>query len=129
MSLSLTLTELSALVVANLVFHRIMKRRLTAEDTLRRREEFARSTVDALGTHIAILDSNGVILATNRAWREFAQANGGAADRTAEGVNYLIVCDTASGQNCAEARRFANGIHDVLAGKAEEFSLEYAAHP
>jgi signal transduction histidine kinase/DNA-binding response OmpR family regulator/CHASE3 domain sensor protein len=127
-SLSLTLTELAVLVAANTAFHRFMRRRQFAEDLLRRREEFARSTVDALPTHIAILDEAGVILATNRAWREFAQANGGELERLGDGVNYLMVCDGADGKRCREAEQFAAGIRSVMTGKQEDFFLEYAAH-
>ena len=39
-------------------------------------EGFAETILDALSAHIAILDCKGVILKTNRAWREFAKANG-----------------------------------------------------
>lgn len=127
-AVALTLFELAVLVAANLAFHRFMRRRQSAEDLLRRKEEFARSTVDALSTHIAVLDGNGIVLATNRAWREFAQINGGEPERVCEGANYLIVCDAAAGQKCIEAAAFAAGIRAVLAGKQTEFSIEYAAH-
>ena len=127
-SLSLTLTELAVLVAANWAFHRFMRRRRTAEELLRRKEQFARSTVDALPTHIAILDAFGTILATNRAWRNFADANGGSSETVCEGANYLIVCDSSDGQRCGEAAAFAAGIRAVLSGKREEFSIEYAAH-
>jgi signal transduction histidine kinase/ActR/RegA family two-component response regulator/HPt (histidine-containing phosphotransfer) domain-containing protein len=127
-SLSLTLIELAVLVAANWAFHRFMRRRRTDEEILRRKEQFARSTVDALTTQIAILDAYGTVLAVNRAWREFAHANGGDPDRVSEGANYLMVCDEADGHHCAEAAAFASGVRAVLAGKREEFSVEYAAH-
>ena len=128
LSLSLTLVEFAVLVGANTAFHRFMRRRKSAEDVLRRNEQFARSVVDALPPHIAILDGNGIILATNRAWKEFAEANGGDPERMCEGVNYLIVCDGADGRRCTEASEFAAGIRGVLSGKHEEFSIEYPAH-
>ncbi|HWE07613.1 MAG TPA: CHASE3 domain-containing protein, partial [Rhizomicrobium sp.] len=127
-ALALTLVELAVLVLANWAFHRFMGRRRSTEEVLRRKEEFARSTVDALATHIAILDGNGIVLAVNRAWREYRETNGADMERVGEGVNYLIVCDAAGGQHCAEAAAFGNGIRAVLAGKQEEFSIEYASH-
>ena len=127
-SLSLTFVELAVLVGANWAFHRFTSRRHSTEDVLRRKEQFARSTVDALGTHIAILDCFGIIIAANRAWHEFAKANTGAMERVEEGSNYLIVLDGAAGRNSPEAAAFATGIRAVLAGKQEEFSIEYAAH-
>ena len=128
LSLSLTLAELALLMGANIWFRWFMERRKKHEEVLRRREQFARSTVDALPTHIAILDGNGVILTTNHAWKEFAKANGGENDRVGEGANYLIVCDTANGQGCMEAGEFAAAMRAVLAGKQEEYVVEYAAH-
>ena len=38
-------------------------------------ERFASSIVDPLSAHVAILDETGTIMAVNRAWREFAEAN------------------------------------------------------
>ncbi|MDB5288888.1 MAG: luxQ 3 [Phycisphaerales bacterium] len=127
-SLSITLVELAVMVIANWMFHRFMRKRTSVEEILRRKEQFARSTVDALRTHIAILDGSGIIIATNRAWREFAAANDGALNAAADGSNYLMVCDGAAGRNSAEAAAFAAGIRAVLAGKRDEFSIEYAAH-
>ena len=70
-----------------------------AEEALQASERFARATVDALSAHLAILDERGTILAVNRAWRDFAEANSapGSAPLVHEGVNYLDVCDAAQG--------------------------------
>src|SRR5689334_10702868 len=46
------------------------------------------SVLDALATHIAVLDEAGTIIAVNRAWREFGRANGATAQQVSEGVNY-----------------------------------------
>ncbi|MDB5299440.1 MAG: luxQ 3 [Phycisphaerales bacterium] len=127
-SLAITLVELAVMVLANWMFHRFMRKRTSAEEVLRRKEQFARSTVDALPTHIAILNGSGIIIATNRAWREFAAANDGALNAAADGSNYLMVCDGAAGRNSAEAAAFAAGIRAVLADKRSEFAIEYAAH-
>ena len=53
-----------------LLNHRLAKR-LERERLSTESATFARSTVDALPTHIAILDQSGVVLAVNRAWKEF----------------------------------------------------------
>ncbi|MDB5329281.1 MAG: luxQ 3 [Phycisphaerales bacterium] len=127
-TLAITLVELAVMVLANWMFHRFMQKRTSAEEVLRRKVQFARSTVDALLTHIAILNGSGIIMATNRAWREFAAANDGAMNAAADGSNYLMVCDGAAGRNSSEAAAFAAGIRAVLAGKRDEFSIEYAAH-
>jgi two-component system sensor histidine kinase/response regulator len=88
-----------------------------AEGSPAESERFARSVLDALSAHIAILDQNGVILATNKAWRDFAVANCGG-DETGVGINYLDVSDGA----------FASGLRAVILGAQKDFALEYACH-
>ncbi|MEP7342768.1 MAG: two-component regulator propeller domain-containing protein, partial [Acidobacteriota bacterium] len=92
---------------------------------LQESERFARSTLDALSAHIAILDQTGTIIAVNDAWRKFARANGGIAQRVSEGVNYLTVSDSARGMSESDGAAFAAGIRAVLAGEKELFSAEY----
>lgn len=90
-------------------------------------ELFAQATLDSLSAHIAIVDEPGEIIAVNRAWREFARANG-AGGNVSEGANYLDVCDAATGEGAGYAAAFANGIRATLAGRREEFALEYPCH-
>ena len=89
---------------------------------------FVWSTIDALSTHLAILDESGNILAVNRAWRTFAENNAPATENLCEGVNYLAVCDSASGPASDGALEMAAGIRAVLRGEKEDFSLEYPCH-
>jgi PAS domain S-box-containing protein len=91
-------------------------------------ESFARSTIDSLSAHIAILDESGVIIATNRAWQRFAEANDADPAMVSEGANYLQVCELATGQDCGEAAAFAEGVRSVLSGRQESFELEYPCH-
>jgi PAS domain-containing protein len=46
-----------------------------AEETIKSTESFAHTVLNSLSAHIAILDENGVIIETNRAWGEFARSN------------------------------------------------------
>ena len=127
--IAIAVVELGLLEVTAILLRRFLRRQHRAEELLRESEQFAKSIVDALPTHIAILDGNGAILATNRAWREFAAAGGEANDRVCEGTNYLAFCDEQAG-----ARRdprpavFAQGIRAVACGQQDEFTQEYAAH-
>ena len=89
---------------------------------------FARSAIDSLSAHVAILDESGTIVATNRPWRRFAEANGAAPAEVSEDANYLQVCDAAAGRNCADAAAFARGMRAVLSGRREAFDLEYPCH-
>ncbi|MCX6954150.1 MAG: PAS domain-containing protein, partial [Verrucomicrobia bacterium] len=75
----------------------------------------------------ALLDARGTILSVNEAWRQFATDNSLPGPRSGPGVNYLEVCDGASGAGSAQAAQAANGIRAVLGG-AKDFSFEYPCH-
>jgi PAS domain S-box-containing protein len=126
---ALMLVELGLLEVTAVILRRFLQRQRKAEDLSRENEEFARSVVDALPMHIAILDNNGLILSTNRAWREFATVGGLGNDRVKEGTNYLVVCDEMAGsRRDNRSASFATGIRAVARGQEKEFAIEYAAH-
>lgn len=91
------------------------------QETLR----FLQSTLDALISHVAVLDGDGTIVAVNRAWRRFMEANQGALTSCGLGANYLKVCDTAFGDFAQEAHSVAQGIRAVMSGQRAAFSLEY----
>jgi PAS domain S-box-containing protein len=94
---------------------------------LRESEVFARSTLDGLSAHIAIVDESGVIVAVNRAWRKFADENPPVRGKVCEGANYLEICDRAP-SDAPEAAEFARAIRAVLQGSAEGFEMEYPCH-
>ena len=99
-----------------------------AQRALQESERFARSTVDALSAHLAILDETGSIIAVNRAWRHFAELNAPSPDNLSEGANYLSVCDAAHGSDSEGAAEFAAGIRAVMRGEKDEYTLEYPCH-
>ena len=111
--------------------------RKEAEGALSESQRFLRSTLDALSAHIAVLDEEGTITATNAAWRRFALANGGNPDDL--GTNYLAVCgvppdgaDTKVEENSVtgsdEGPDVVAGIRAVIGGEKERFRLEYPCH-
>jgi PAS domain S-box-containing protein len=105
--------------------------RKRAEEAVRESEEFARSTVNALSAHIAILDANGRILAVNEAWRRFAAENklaNSQAPCVCEEANYLEVCVEAERRGCDEAGEFLQGLLAVLSGQRDSFEMEYTCH-
>jgi PAS domain S-box-containing protein len=108
--------------------------RMQAERAIRDSQKFAQSTIDALSSHVCVLDETGTIVAVNRAWKNFAEANrkpdsgdGGPAG-VGEGANYLAVCDRAAGADSMEAVDAAAGIRSVLEGKRRQYSTEYPCH-
>ncbi len=102
--------------------------RKEAELALAESERFARSTIDALRGHLAILDEHGTILAVNQAWRDFGAERCLNQQQLCEGASYLAVCDQTVGDCSKEAGLIAAGIRSVIAGQKPEFSLEYSCH-
>ncbi len=86
------------------------------------------AALDALDAHVCILNADGTIIATNAAWKRFAENNAGDAARTGLGSNYLETCDIAQGGNADEAAAVAAGIRAVISGRANRFELEYPCH-
>jgi predicted signal transduction protein with EAL and GGDEF domain/PAS domain-containing protein len=101
-------------------------RRVTAAS--RAAEAFARSTVDALSAHIAILDDQGKIIAVNRAWQDYGAKNPPSPSNFAVGANYLAVCEAAIGPCSKDSLAMASGIRAVLRREKDEFTLEYPCH-
>jgi diguanylate cyclase (GGDEF)-like protein/PAS domain S-box-containing protein len=85
-------------------------------------------TIDALAEHIAVIDVSGRILAVNRAWREFAAANGADPVQVSEGANYLEVCDRAAARGNEDAATAAALIRAMFAGQRDTATLEYSCH-
>lgn len=81
--------------------------------------------LNSLSTHVAVVDSCGVIVTVNDAWKRFATDNGSVEPAAYVGANYLAVCDEAAERGDGEAAEVAAGIRAVLCGRQDTFSLEY----
>jgi PAS domain S-box-containing protein len=86
------------------------------------------SILNALPAQIALLDSLGVIVSVNEAWRLFATSNELQGPEFFVGQNYLEVCERASGDCSEEAHAAALGIRQVLQGEVKDFAMEYPCH-
>jgi len=91
-------------------------------------QRFLQSTLDALASHIAVLDQDGKIIAVNKAWRRFSEENEGSPSSCGVQACYLEVCDLARGAWAEEGATVAQGIREVMAGRQEVFCLEYPCH-
>ena len=117
---------------------RVLGRQAMAQLQLRRTvsalagsERFARATMDALSARIGVLDGTGRVVAANQAWRD-----GSSLPEGGVGSNYLAacgspwdksnVCGDGAGPGAADGATLAAGLADVLAGRRDGFSLEYA---
>jgi signal transduction histidine kinase len=115
-------------VVGRLELLGALEREQLAKEEEAQRSQELQQTLDSLSAHIAILDESGEIIAVNRVWRAFAEANGGDPGRVSEGANYLRACESATGRNTEDAAAFAEGIRAVLSGRRESFEMEYPCH-
>jgi PAS domain S-box-containing protein len=97
---------------------------------LRESDVFDFGVLDSLADSVAVVDQEGVIVAVNRAWREFAVNNGAPALAEASiGTNYLAVCRQAGDHPLGEeATPVEAGIRAVLSGERPDFSHEYPCH-
>lgn len=85
--------------------------------------------VNALSAHVAVIARDGTIVAINEAWQRFALANEADSTKTGVGANYLTACRRAiDPDNYASAFDALHGIEQVLAGRQQEFELEYPCH-
>ena len=84
--------------------------------------------INSLSAHIAILDQNGTILATNEAWADFAKANKIRMRPDMVNVNYLEICDRALSDSAENAGEVSEGIRALIEKKIDEFAIEYPCH-
>jgi PAS domain S-box-containing protein len=100
--------------------------RKRAERQLAEAHQFLHSSLDALSSHIAVLDEGGVILAVNDAWRRFADENQYAGRNYGVGTNYVEACAPNPGACAAPA--MVAGLRGVLVGRLPYFEFEYPCH-
>jgi signal transduction histidine kinase len=74
---------------------------------------------------IALINSDGNIVAVNQNWMALAEETGTALDHVGPGMNYLEVCCQASGSS-SDAREALSGIRGVLEEKIQSFNMDYA---
>jgi two-component system cell cycle sensor histidine kinase/response regulator CckA len=112
-------------VTAALERSRLLREKARAERERSRAHDLAQAVIDALPSHLCVVDERGTIVTVNEAWCAFAAAQGALPSRVGKGVSYLEVCDRATGPGAGDARAFARGLRDVLEGTAVGFEHEY----
>lgn len=92
-----------------------------------RRARLAAAAFAALPCEAAVIDSDGVIVLVNEAWREFGRRNGAGAT-CGIGVNYLQTCERAAADGDMNAAAVGAAITAVLEGHAPQAVLDYPCH-
>ena len=93
-----------------------------APPIVRNRASFVRSRTD----QVALIDSQGMILAVNKSWLDLAETTGTPSKYVGPGVNYLDVCRRSSASS-NDARQALNGIRAVSRNEIPSFAMDYAA--
>jgi len=105
------------------------KQALTA---LKTSEAFSLAVLNSVAASVAVVDRQGVILAVNAPWQDFALENalepGKPAPHTEVGSNYFSVCGVAGGTSDRASSATSSGIQAVLDGSQPDFCLEYPCH-
>lgn len=91
-------------------------------------EFFLKKTLDALSSHIAILNEIGEIIAVNNAWEKFVDENGYTGKEYGIGSKYVSSCSLTVGIGSNGIKDIQKGIIAVLQNKTEEFHTEYPCH-
>jgi PAS domain S-box-containing protein len=86
--------------------------------------DLARATLDTFPINVAVVDGDGHIVLTNRAWQAFARQEGDVEDHEELGTNYL----TAATVDDDDAEAAVAGLRAVVDGDREQFELEYPCH-
>jgi len=89
---------------------------------------FIRSTIDGLSAHICVIDTEGIIVITNRAWNRFAVENDAIEGTFGTGADYLGVCRAISEEEKEDIEETVAGIKGVIAGTLPGFVKEYPCH-
>lgn len=113
-------------MTAIMATHTDITMRKRAERALRESEELLRATQNSIPANMAVVDSNGNIIAVNEAWERFARENGDPTlEHTVVGSNYLEACRNARGPNAEGALEALEGLQAILDGRQDQFEMEY----
>ncbi|MFZ4856263.1 MAG: PAS domain S-box protein [Desulfuromonadaceae bacterium] len=99
-----------------------------AEEAIQRQEQFLRATIDGLSVHTCVVNGDGIIVITNRAWNSFAEENGAKEGTCGEGASYLGACCAPQEDDGADLEEFATAIKGVINGSLTDFVKEYPCH-
>ncbi len=96
------------------------------EKALRASESMKRGILNSLNTRIAVLDGQGVIVATNKAWETFGKTRELLYSAPAiVGSNYLDLLQKAIDAGESDAERCLNGVRSVINRESGFVSMEY----
>jgi PAS domain S-box-containing protein len=96
-----------------------------AEQKIKDLNKLNQSTLDSLDVNICVLDETGIIIKTNKSWKDFAIENTPASEIFSEGSNFLRSFKDSNIEANNLAAGLIEGIADVMEGRKEYFELEF----
>jgi C4-dicarboxylate-specific signal transduction histidine kinase len=101
-------------------------RRALSEQALQTSYQFLQSTLDALSSHIAILNEAGAILEVNASWQQFIAVHDVSLPFDSHGMAFDEFFTTvAGGCDAPSVHAVITGTRAVLAQQRQTFSCEY----
>ena len=98
-----------------------------AQDELRDSDAARQAAIlNSLPAHVILLDTKGIIVSVNDAWRQLTCCNALLDSKYGIGFDYLAACRDASGDGALRAHTAAMGIRAVLSGAVPRYSFEHA---
>ena len=99
-----------------------------SRDELGAAHETLQLLINSLPAHIAVLDAEGNVIDVNERWRHYGEQGDNPDPSFGVGLNYIEVCEAATGECADDAKRAAQGVRGVLSGEMDRFELEYPCH-
>ena len=88
----------------------------------------AQATLDSLGAHLAVLDADGTILATNEIWREYARTNLAQPEDIAQGTNHLAYLKKTGQRDRPQNLPRYHAIKEVINGSRNTWADEFTVN-
>jgi len=92
---------------------------------LRQAAETQASILNALPSHIVLLNEKYKIIAVNQWWKNMLLSNNLGVPNFGIGYSYLAIAEKAAGIDKVTASNLIKGINDIISGHKKQFSLEY----
>ncbi len=85
----------------------------------------AQAALEALSTHVCIVDDQGRIVTANQAWREYARENCTQPSLIAPGNLYENVLAAMAGEPPSNVETFIFALREILAGKRQSATIDH----
>lgn len=104
------------------------RRLLNQHHSVEAARRFLNAALDAMPAGVVVMNQEGVLVSTNRAWREMSEAQPPDEQPVENGLSYLAYLDARARAGDTEARHVALRLRSVLSGQEETAIFDYRRH-